>query len=123
MLEAKLLILFGICLATVMINGFVIVKFYYNGSRETVPVIIVPLTPDMETPEFIVRNCVYQLAERCPETIVAAINFGADNETVHIFEKLMEHSCRYEIINSEECSENICKIYGSMVQWESKGRN
>ncbi|MDE6764103.1 MAG: hypothetical protein K2J73_10565 [Oscillospiraceae bacterium] len=115
MLETKLLLLFGICLAVVLINGFVIVKFYSNGSRETVPVIIIPLTSSMGTPEFIVRNCVYQIAEKYPETIVAAINFGVDNETIHIFEKLMKHSCQYEIINSEDCSENICKIWGNMV--------
>ena len=115
MLETKLLLLFGICLAVVLINGFVIVKFYSNGNRETVPVIIVPLTPNMETPEFIVRNCIYKIAEKCPETIVAAVNFGAGDETVHIFEKLMEHSCRYEIINSHDCSDDICKILESMV--------
>lgn len=115
MLETKLLMLFGICLAAVLINGFVIVKFYAQGNRGAVPVVVIPLTKGMETPEFIVRNCVYRIAERCPETIVAAVNFGADSETLNIFEKLMRHSCRYEIIDSEVCSENICKILGNMV--------
>lgn len=116
MLETKLLLLFGICLAVIIISGFVIIKFYSYGNRETVPIIIIPLTSDMETPEFIVRNCVYRIAEKCPETIVTAVDFGANSETLHIFEKLMEHSCRYEIINSEECSENICKIFGNIIK-------
>lgn len=115
MLETKLLLLFGICLAAVLINGLVIVKFYAAGNREAVPVVVVPLTKNMETPEFIVRNCVYKIAERCPETIVAAVDFGADSETLNIFEKLMEHSCRYEIIDAEDCSESICKILGNTV--------
>ncbi len=115
MLETKLLLLFGICFAAVLINGLVIVKFYAAGSKGAVPVVVVPLTENMETPEFIVRNCVYNIAERCPETIVAAVDFGADSETLNIFEKLMEHSCRYEIIDSEDCSENICKIFGNLI--------
>lgn len=115
MLETKLLLLFGICFAAVLINGLVIVKFYKAGSREAVPVVVVLLTKNMETPEFIVRNCVYRIAERCPETIVAVVNFGADSETLNIFEKLMEHSCRYEIIDAENCSESICKILGDTV--------
>lgn len=116
MLETKLLLIFGICIAVVMISGFVTVKFYSCGNREAVPVIIVPLTPDMETPEFIVRSCVYPIAEKCPEAVAAAVDLGADRETLHIFKKLMEHSCRYEIINSEECSESICKFLGSTVK-------
>lgn len=115
MLETKLLLLFGICFAAVLINGLVIVKFYKAGSREAIPVVVVPLTKNMETPEFIVRNCVYRIAERCPETIVAAVDFGADSETLSIFKKLMEHSCRYEVIDSENCSESICKILGDTV--------
>lgn len=115
MLETKLLLLFGICLAAVLINGLVIVKFYAADNREAVPVVIVPLTKNMETPEFIVRNCVYGIAERFPETIVAAVDFGADSETLSIFEKLMEHSCRYEIIDAEDCSESICNLLGNIT--------
>lgn len=115
MLETKLLLLFGICIAAVLINGLVIVKFYKAGNREAVPVVVVPLTKNMETPEFIVRNCVYRIAERCPETIVAAVDFGADRETLNIFEKLMEHSCKYELIDAEDCPENICKLLGSLI--------
>lgn len=115
MLEIKLLLLFGICLAVVLINGLVIVKFYASGNRGVVPVVVVPLTSNMETPEFIVRNCVYRIAERCPETIVAAIDFGADSEILNIFAKLMKHSCRYELIDAEDCSENICKILENLM--------
>ena len=115
MLETKLLLLFGVCFAVVLINGFVTVKFYFDGNRKTVPMVIVPLAKDLDTPEFIVRNCIYRIAEKCPEAIVAAVNFGSDGETVHIFEKLMEHSCRYEIINSEDCPEKICNILESML--------
>ncbi|MBD5146256.1 MAG: hypothetical protein HDT21_10185 [Ruminococcus sp.] len=115
MLEIRLFTLFAVCLAAVLINGFVIIKFYSDENRETVPVVIVPLTPNMDTPEFIVRNCVYRIAERCPETIAAAVDFGADSETLRIFEKLMERSCRYEIINAEECPEKIFGILENML--------
>ncbi|MDE6598780.1 MAG: hypothetical protein K2K34_01710 [Oscillospiraceae bacterium] len=115
MLEIRLLALFAVCLAAVLINGFVIVKFYSGGNRENIPLIIVPLTPNMDTPEFIVRNCVYRIAERCPETIAAAVDFGADDETLRIFEKLMKRSCRYEIIDSEECPEKIFGILENML--------
>ncbi len=73
MLETKLLLLFGICLAAVLINGLVIVKFYAAGSKGAVPVVVMPLTENMETPEFIVRNCVYKIAEKCPETFLKSL--------------------------------------------------
>ncbi len=115
MLEYRLLLLFGACAAVVLISGLVIVKFYRGAEKPCCPIVMVPLTPGAENLEFIVRNCVYSAAEKCPETLAVAIDFGADRETVRIFEKLMEHSCRYEIINSEECYENICKIMQNML--------
>lgn len=116
MLEMKLLLLLGICLAVVVVNGFVVIKFCCSCGRGSVPVVIVPLTRDMETPEFIVRNCVYGIAERCPETIVAAIDLGADSETMQIFEKLMGRSCSYEIIKADGCSENICRFVENIIK-------
>lgn len=114
MLEHELLLLFGACAAFVLISGLIIVKFYRNGET-VVPVIVIPVTPDMENLEFIVRSCVYTAAEKCSETLVLAVDFGADAETIRVFEKLMRRSCLYEIINSEECSESICKIVQRMV--------
>ncbi len=115
MLEYRLLMLFGLCAALVLISGFVTVKFYRSGEKPCCPVIAIPLTPDAESVEFIVRNCVYPVADKCPGALAAAIDFGAGSETVRIFEKLMERSCRYEIINLEECSKNICKIVKDML--------
>jgi len=114
MLEYRLLLLFGLCAAVVVVSCFVIVKFYRVGEKSCRPVIAVPLA-DAASVEFIVRNCVYPLADKCPDTLAAAIDFGAGSETVRIFEKLMEKSCRYEIIKSEECSENVCKIIKNML--------
>lgn len=115
MLEYKLLLLFGVCAAFILLSGLVIVIFYRGAEKAVGPIITITLLPEMENLEFIVRNCVYPLAEKCPEAMAAAIDLGADSETIHIFERLMEHSCRYEIIDSEECSENICKIMKDML--------
>lgn len=115
MLEYQLLLLFGVCAAVVLISGFIIVKFYRGAEKPCCPVIAIPLTPDKANVEFIVRNCVYPVADKCPEALVMVIDFGAEIETIRVFEKLMYKSCRYEIINSEECSENICKIMKDMI--------
>ncbi|MCM1023758.1 MAG: hypothetical protein NC395_06840 [Prevotella sp.] len=115
MLEMKLLLLLGICLAAVPINCFTLARLCRSEEKSAVPIIAVPLTKDMETPEFIVRNCIYPVAERCPEAIAAAIDFDADSETLQIFEKLMEHSCRYMIIKGDECRENFRNLAESMI--------
>ncbi|MGN0675245.1 MAG: hypothetical protein ACI4KG_05805 [Oscillospiraceae bacterium] len=77
--------------------------------------LFIPVTQNTLDLEFIVRNCVFRLAEEYPETTVILINFSSDIENIRIFEKLMICSCKYIIINSEECSENICKIIDNMI--------
>lgn len=105
MLEYQLLLLFAACAATVFISGFVIVKFYRGAERQPDPVIVIPLTPETENLEFIVRGCVYPAAESCPEAFVLAVDFGAGTDIICVFEKLMKRSCPYKIIGAEELSD------------------
>lgn len=115
MLEIQLWLIFGTCAAIILINGLVIVKSVKSIVQKPNVILIIPVTENTEDMEFIVRNCVYRFAEEYPETMVILINFGAKEEDIRIFEKLMEYSCRYKIINSEECSENICKLIDSVI--------
>ncbi len=110
MLEYQLLLLFAACAAMVFISGFVIVKFYRGTERQSDPVILIPLVPETENLEFIVRSCVYPTAESCSGAFVLAIDFGAGTEIICVFEKLMKRSCPYKIIGAEELSESVFEM-------------
>lgn len=116
MLEYQLLLLFVACAAMVFISGFVIVKFYRGTERQPDPVVIViPLAPETENLEFIVRSCVYPTAESCSGAFVLAIDLGAGTETIYVFEKLMKRSCPYKIIGVEELSESVFAMRGKSL--------
>lgn len=113
MLEIRLIALFAISVALIFINGIILVKSCntYKSSCK----LIIPITNETEDIELIVRTLVYKFADECPEASVVLINFNADGEKIRIFEKLMEHSCKYTIINYEKSSENVCNIIESML--------
>ncbi len=113
MLEIRLISLFAISAAVILINGVILINSCYTYKRNCK--LIVPVTSETEDIELIVRTLVYKLADECPEVTVLLINFNADNEKIRIFEKLMEHSCNYTIINYEKSSENVCNIVESMI--------
>ncbi len=113
MLEIRLITLFAISATVILINGVILVKSCrtYKSSCK----LIIPITKETEDIELIVRTLVYKLADECPEASVVLINFNADSEKIRIFEKLMEHSCNYTIINYEKSSENVCNVAESVL--------
>lgn len=113
MLEIRLVTLLAISAAVIFINGVIFIKFCHTYKSKCK--LIIPITNKTEDIELIVRTIVYKLADEYPEATVLLINFNADSEKIRIFEKLMENSCDYTIINSEKSSENICKIIDNML--------
>lgn len=113
MLEIQLIALFTISATVILFNGLILIKscHTYKSSCK----LIIPITNETEDIELIVRTLVYKLADECPEASVLLINFNADSEKIRIFEKLMEHSCNYTIINCEKSSENVCNIEESVL--------
>lgn len=113
MLEIRLIALFAISVAVILINGVILIKSCHTYKSNCK--LIVPISNETEDIELIVRTLVYKLADECPEATVLLINFNADSEKIRIFEKLMEHSCNYIIINCEKSSENVCNIAESVL--------
>ena len=113
MLEIQLIALFAISAAVILINGIILIKSSHTYKSNCK--LIIPVTNETEDIEFIVRTLVYKLADECPEASVMLINFNANSEKIRIFEKLMEHSCNYTIINCEKSSENVCNIAESVL--------
>ena len=113
MLEIQLIALFTISATVILFNGLILIKScrtYKSNCK-----LIIPVTNETEDIEFIVRTLVYKLADEYPEATVLLINFNADSEKIRIFEKLMERSCKYTIINYEKSSENICNMAESVL--------
>lgn len=113
MLEIRLIALFTISVAVILINGVILIKSCRTNKNSCK--LIIPITNETEDIELIVRTLVYKLADKFPEAIVILINFNADSEKIRIFEKLMERSCQYTIINYEKSSENVCNIVESVL--------
>lgn len=116
MLEIRLIALFAISAAVILINGVILIKSCHTRKNDCI--LLLPITNENEDIELIVRKLVYKLADEQPEATVVLINFNADSEKIRIFEKLMEHSCSYTIINYEKSSENICNIIESVLYWK-----
>lgn len=108
MLEIRLIALLAISVAVIFINGVILIKSCHT--YKSTCKLIIPITNKTEDIEFIVRTLIYKVADEYPEAIVLLINFNADIEKIYIFEKLMERSCNYTIIDSQKSSENICNI-------------
>ncbi len=115
MLEIKLLTIFVLCTAFLLVSGIVIVKYAGSSDTDTRIFIMLPVSKSTTDIEFLVRNCIYKAAEHYPETAVILCNYGADNETVYIFERLMRDLCKYYVADAENSEENVCKIINNMV--------
>lgn len=115
MIEIKLLTIFALCTAFLLVSGIIIVR--YAGSSEIVPriFIVLPVSKSTTDIEFLVRNCIYKAAEQYPEAAVILCNYGADNETIYIFERLMRDFCKYYVADAQNSEENVCKIINNMV--------
>lgn len=113
MLEFRLITLFAVSAAVILVNGIILIKSCRTSKNSCK--LIITVTKETEDIELIVRTLVYKLADKCPDISVVLINADADSEKISIFEKLMEHSCDYTIIKYQKSSENICNIIESML--------
>lgn len=115
MLEIRLLLIFFACAALILINGAIGVKLAKIASCGGKITVLIPITADTADVELIIRSCVYKLAEQSSGIEVIFCNFGADKETLLILERLMQKSCKYSIVSSEEYVEKVCKAAKNMV--------
>lgn len=115
MLEIKLLAIFTLCAAFLTVSGIIIVRYAEKNSGNARIFIMLPVSKSTSDIEFLVRNCIYKAAEQYPETAVILCNYGADEETIYIFERLMRDFGKYYVADAENSAENICKIINSMV--------
>lgn len=113
MLEIRLIALFVVSAAVILVNGIILIKSCHTQKNKCT--LIIPITNETDDIELIVRTLVYKLADECHDAAVILVNINADSEKIKIFEKLMEHSCNYTIIKQEKSSENICNIIESML--------
>ena len=107
MLEVKLIAIFFVCTAFLIISGIIIVRS--AGKAENSPRIfmILPVGKNTSDIEFIVRDYIYKAAGKYPETMILFCDLGADKDTVYIFEKLMEFSCNYFIMDYSDLGQNF----------------
>lgn len=115
MLEIKLLAIFVLCILFLAIGCVIAVKSAGKAAESPKIVIMLPVNANTQDVEFIVRNYIYKAAEQYPETAVILCNYGAGEETVRIFEKLMKNFCKYYVADGENSEENVCKIINNMV--------
>lgn len=115
MLEIRLIAVFVMCTAFLAVSGFIIVKSAGKAENKPRIFIMLPVSENTADIEFLVRTCVYKAAEQYPEAVVLLCDYGAEEDTVYIFERLMRNSCKYYVINPNNCEENICKIINSVV--------
>ena len=100
MLEIQLTAIFFACTAFLVISGIILVNS--SDSSESTPqvYILLPVGKNTSDIEFIVRQCIYKAAEEYSDIMILLCDFGAEGETIRIFEKLMESSCNYCIVDS-----------------------
>lgn len=115
MLEIKLLTIFVLCTVFLTVSGIIIVRYVEKNKSDPRIFIMLPVSKSTADVEFLVRNCIYKAAEQYPEIAVILCNYGADDETIYIFEKLIKNFCRYYVADAENSAENVCKIINNMV--------
>ena len=115
MLEIKLIAIFAICTACLLVYGIIIVKSVCKAGNKFKICIMLPAGKDTADIEFMVRSFVYRAAEQYPEAVAVLYDMGAEEETICIFERLMQYKCRYYVVNSQDCKENVCKIIDSVI--------
>lgn len=115
MLEIKLIAVFVVCTAFLFVYGTVAVRAVCKAEHKLKICIMLPVGADTADIEFLVRNCVYRAAEEYPEAVAVLYNMGAEEETIHIFKRLMQNKCRYYVVNSQDSKENVCKITDNVI--------
>lgn len=115
MLEIKLLTIFVLCILFLAAVGVIAVKSAEKSAGSPKIIIMLPVNANTQDVEFVVRNYIYKTAEQYPETAVILCNYGAEEETVRIFEKLMDGVGKYYVTDVQNSEENVCKIISNMV--------
>ncbi|MCM1327854.1 MAG: hypothetical protein NC253_00300 [Ruminococcus sp.] len=115
MIELQLLAIFALCTAALVIFGITAVKQAEKNGSEPRIFIVLPAGKNTADIEFLVRSCIYRAAEQYPQAVALLCDYGAEEETVRIFEKLMEGVCEYYVADRENSAENVCKIIKNMV--------
>lgn len=115
MLEVKLIAVFVLCTAFLVLFGVMAARSAENVRKSPRIFIMLPAGENAADVEFLVRSCVYGTVERYPEAVVMLCVSSDEKETIYIFERLMEDRCKYYIINRQNWQENVCKIINSML--------
>lgn len=101
MLEIRLIVIFAVCAALLTVSGIIIAGSRDDGKAPHV-FLVLPVTENTQDIEFLVRECVYKAAELYPQTVVLLCDYGADKDTIRVFEKLMRFSCKYYILDRQK---------------------
>ena len=115
MIEMQLIAIFFACTVFLAVSGLIIINSADTSEYPPRVFIILPVNEKTSDIEFIIRSCVYAVSEQYPEAAVMLCDHGADEDTVLVFEKLMDGFCRYCIIKQNDNEENVCKILNSII--------
>ncbi len=90
------------CAAILVINGIYAVRSSERSGHLPRIYFVLPVRENTCDIEFMVRQYIYKAAEEYPETVIIVYNMGAGKDTLEIFERLMEYSCQYYIVEDDE---------------------
>lgn len=97
MLEIKLIFLLCICAA--FAGLFLIYAFNCSLCKSTSEIYItVSADSSTENIEDIVRGVIFRSAEYCCNVEVILIDYGADDEIIEIFQKMLDNKYSYKIL-------------------------
>ena len=97
MAEINIIAVFFSCAAILVIGGIYAVKTSEKQAAEPRIYFVLPINDNTSDIEFIVRQYIYKTVGQYP-----AYDMGANNDTVRIFELLMDSVCDYKIVNNAE---------------------
>ena len=102
MAEINIIAVFFSCAAILVIGGVYAVKTSEKQTAEPRIYFILPINGNTSDIEFIVRQYIYKTVGQYPAAVIILYDMGADNDTVRIFEQLMDSVCDYKIVNNAE---------------------
>ena len=107
MLEIQLIVIFFACTLFLVVSSISVVRASDNAESSPRIYMVLPVGKNTSDIEFIVRDYIYKAAGKYPETMILLCDFGADKDTVYIFEKLMQFSCNYFIVDYSSSDDQI----------------
>lgn len=100
MVEIKLIFLLGICAAAAGL--FLLYVFNCSLCKSTAKIyIVVSADSRTENIEDIIRGVIYRSAEFCCNLEVILIDYGADDEIIEIFMKMLDNRYSYKILKPD----------------------